>query len=165
MRACVCVCVCTPHVCRCVHVCAGVENARFASACTDAGLVFIGPSCSSLDLFGDKIKSRKLAIEAGVPVVPGSDHAIFSAEELTEYVAKEMPNDFPVIIKAAMGGGGRGIRVVRNTAGNNCTTHLSLRAPVACWRCLCMGGGREGVLVFATADTSCCCGGVARYST
>jgi len=75
------------------------ENAAFASACEDAGIVFIGPRASVIEALGSKSEARKLAQEAGVPVVPAP------AE-----------NEFPKLIKAALGGGGRGMRIVRNAA-------------------------------------------------
>jgi len=75
------------------------ENAAFASACEDAGIVFIGPRASVIEALGSKSEARKLAQEAGVLVVPAP------AE-----------NEFPKLIKAALGGGGRGMRIVRNAA-------------------------------------------------
>jgi propionyl-CoA carboxylase alpha chain len=73
------------------------ENAAFASACEEAGIVFIGPRASVIEALGSKIDARRLAQEAGVPVVPAP------AE-----------NEFPKLIKASLGGGGRGMRIVRN---------------------------------------------------
>jgi acetyl/propionyl-CoA carboxylase alpha subunit len=75
------------------------ENAAFASACEGAGIVFIGPRASVIEALGSKSEARKLAQEAGVPVVPAP------AE-----------NEFPKLIKASLGGGGRGMRIVRNAA-------------------------------------------------
>ncbi|KDE09592.1 pyruvate carboxylase [Microbotryum lychnidis-dioicae p1A1 Lamole] len=86
------------------------ENADFAKAVEDAGLLFVGPQPSVIDGLGDKIKARTLAIQIGVPVVPGTPGAISTYEEANDFVEKY---GFPVIIKAAMGGGGRGMRVVR----------------------------------------------------
>jgi pyruvate carboxylase len=82
------------------------ENADFARRCVQEGIVFIGPSPDQLDLFGDKISARELALSAGLPVVPGTpepvddDEAIAFAEEI----------GYPVMVKAAAGGGGRGMR-------------------------------------------------------
>src|SRR6478672_2699267 len=75
------------------------ENAEFAAACEDAGIVFIGPRASVIRALGSKSEARKLAQEAGVPVVP-----------------TPAENDFPKLIKASLGGGGRGMRIVRNAA-------------------------------------------------
>jgi acetyl-CoA carboxylase, biotin carboxylase subunit len=86
------------------------ENAGFARACEDAGIVFIGPSPEAIDRLGNKSAARKLAEEAGVPVVPGSDES-GSADEAVE-TAEDI--GYPVMVKAAAGGGGRGIRVAEN---------------------------------------------------
>ncbi|HEX3584674.1 MAG TPA: biotin carboxylase N-terminal domain-containing protein, partial [Candidatus Angelobacter sp.] len=75
------------------------ENAAFASACEDAGIVFIGPQASVIEALGSKSEARRLAQEAGVPVVP---------------LPKE--DEFPKLIKAALGGGGRGMRIVREAS-------------------------------------------------
>ncbi len=97
--------------CDCVHPGYGflAENADFARRCADAGLVFVGPRPAALSLFGDKVRSRKLAASLGVPVVPGSDDPVDSAAEATR-VAAEL--GYPVMLKAAAGGGGRGMRRV-----------------------------------------------------
>jgi acetyl-CoA carboxylase biotin carboxylase subunit len=83
------------------------ENAGFAAACRDAGLVFVGPSAEAIEKLGDKSAARRLAEEAEVPVVPGSEESA-SADEAVE-TAEEI--GYPVMVKAAAGGGGRGIRV------------------------------------------------------
>lgn len=87
------------------------ENADFARAVEKAGLIFIGPSGDIIDALGDKVSARNLAIAAGVPVVPGTEGAVDSFEDVKEFTDKY---GFPVIIKAAYGGGGRGMRVVRD---------------------------------------------------
>lgn len=87
------------------------ENPAFARACKKANIVFIGPPAELLELLGDKTSARNLAASAGVPVLPGSEQPVKSAGE-AEKVAGEI--GYPVIVKAAMGGGGRGMRVVRN---------------------------------------------------
>ncbi|KAI2662376.1 Pyruvate carboxylase, mitochondrial [Labeo rohita] len=87
------------------------ERADFAQACADAGVRFIGPSPEVVRKMGDKVEARGLAIKAGVPVVPGTDAPISSLQEAQEF-AKTY--GFPIIFKAAYGGGGRGMRVVRN---------------------------------------------------
>uniref|UniRef100_A0A8C1M1U0 Pyruvate carboxylase n=1 Tax=Cyprinus carpio TaxID=7962 RepID=A0A8C1M1U0_CYPCA len=87
------------------------ERADFAQACADAGVRFIGPSPEVVRKMGDKVEARALAIKAGVPVVPGTDAPISSLQEAEDF-AKTY--DFPIIFKAAYGGGGRGMRVVRD---------------------------------------------------
>ncbi|XP_026051799.1 pyruvate carboxylase, mitochondrial [Carassius auratus] len=86
------------------------ERADFAQACVDAGVRFIGPSPDVVRKMGDKVEARAIALSAGVPVVPGTDGPISSLQE-----AQEFSNSygFPIIFKAAFGGGGRGMRVVR----------------------------------------------------
>jgi len=86
------------------------ESPEFAQACEDAGIVFVGPTVENLNRFADKTSARKAAIAAGVPVVPGSDGALNTSEEVVEFVEGI---GLPVIIKASMGGGGKGMRVVR----------------------------------------------------
>lgn len=86
------------------------ERADFARACADAGLTFIGPSPEAIALLGDKAAAKRAAIAAGVPVVPGSPEEL-SDEQIAEWVAGER---LPVLLKAAGGGGGRGMRVVHS---------------------------------------------------
>ncbi len=86
------------------------ESPEFAKACAEAGITFVGPTIENLLTFSDKTTARSAAIAAGVPVVPGSDGALNSAEEVQEFVDKY---GLPVILKAAMGGGGKGMRVIR----------------------------------------------------
>lgn len=89
------------------------ENERFASELEKNGVVFIGPTVHNLQTFGDKTSARELAIKMNVPVVPGSDDAFATVGEAREYIENPANKcDYPVICKAAMGGGGRGIRVV-----------------------------------------------------
>lgn len=83
------------------------ENAAFATACAEAGIVFIGPPASAMHVMGDKVRARRAAIEAGVPVVPGSDGPIDSDGAR----AFGDTNGYPIALKAAAGGGGRGFRV------------------------------------------------------
>jgi acetyl-CoA carboxylase, biotin carboxylase subunit len=83
------------------------ENASFAAACRDAGLAFVGPSPEAIERMGNKSAARRIALEADVPVVPGSEDAA-SDDEAVE-TAEEI--GYPVMVKAAAGGGGRGIRV------------------------------------------------------
>jgi len=86
------------------------ENPAFARACEKAGVTFIGPTPDLLELLGDKTAARRLATSAGVPVLPGTEKPVKSAAEAKK-IAAEI--GYPVIVKAAMGGGGRGMRVVR----------------------------------------------------
>lgn len=86
------------------------ESPEFARACADADITFVGPTIDNLLKFSDKTMARKAAIAAGVPVVPGSDGPLETAEEVLAFV-KDI--GLPIIIKAAMGGGGKGMRVVR----------------------------------------------------
>jgi pyruvate carboxylase len=86
------------------------ENAAFARACEENGLNFVGPSADLLSRMGDKIEARKIADEAKVPTLPGTQDPVSDPKEAIQ-VAKKI--GFPLIIKAAFGGGGRGMRVVR----------------------------------------------------
>jgi acetyl-CoA carboxylase biotin carboxylase subunit len=86
------------------------ENASFAAACDDGGLTFIGPSAEAIEKMGNKSAARRIALEADVPVVPGSEESA-STDEAVE-TAEEI--GYPVMVKAAAGGGGRGIRVAEN---------------------------------------------------
>jgi pyruvate carboxylase len=85
------------------------ENPALPRACERAGITFVGPDARLLELLGDKRAARKLAESAGVPVVPGTDRPVKSAEEARKVAAGI---GFPLIVKAAFGGGGRGMRVV-----------------------------------------------------
>mgnify|MGYP003194704597 CR=1 FL=1 len=87
------------------------ENVAFAQRCEEEGIIFIGPKSIHLDMFGDKVKAREQAIAAGIPVIPGTDGPVNSLDEV-EVFAKQY--GFPVMIKAALGGGGRGMRLVEN---------------------------------------------------
>jgi acetyl-CoA carboxylase biotin carboxylase subunit len=89
------------------------ENAAFAAACREAGLAFIGPSAEAIDKMGNKSAARRLAREAEVPVVPGSDD-VSSADEAAETAERI---GYPIMVKAAAGGGGRGIRVAEEEDG------------------------------------------------
>ena len=90
------------------------ENAEFARACERAGIAFVGPRPELLDLLGDKVAARKLAREAGIPVLSGSDAPVLPGAE-AHAVAESL--GYPVIVKASMGGGGRGMRVVEAADG------------------------------------------------
>ena len=89
------------------------ENAAFADACAEAGVVFIGPPASSIRAMGGKSEAKALMQQAGVPLVPGY-HGEDQSPELLEYEAGRI--GYPVLIKASAGGGGKGMRVVREAA-------------------------------------------------
>ncbi len=89
------------------------ENPVFAQACEDEGIEFIGPTAKMMNSLGDKIQSKLVANSVGVPTVPGKDAAIESEEEAVEFARAA---GYPVMLKAAEGGGGRGMRVVRDEA-------------------------------------------------
>ncbi|MGH2353983.1 MAG: acetyl-CoA carboxylase biotin carboxylase subunit [Chloroflexota bacterium] len=89
------------------------ENASFARACAAAGIVFVGPTPEALALMGDKVAARKLAAEAGVPTVPGTADPIRDDREAGAAARRV---GYPLLIKAAAGGGGKGMRVVRAAA-------------------------------------------------
>jgi acetyl-CoA carboxylase biotin carboxylase subunit len=89
------------------------ENAGFAEACAGAGLIFVGPSAEAIRTMGDKVAARSAAHAAGVPVVPGSMGRVADIEEARHIL---IGTGFPVMIKAAAGGGGRGIRIANDLA-------------------------------------------------
>jgi acetyl-CoA/propionyl-CoA carboxylase biotin carboxyl carrier protein len=86
------------------------ENADFAQAVIDAGLIWIGPSPDAIDLLGDKVSARHIAERVGAPLAPGTIDPVTGADEVLEFVAQ---HGLPVAIKAAFGGGGRGLKVAR----------------------------------------------------
>jgi acetyl-CoA carboxylase, biotin carboxylase subunit len=85
------------------------ENARFVQACHEAGIKFIGPSAAAMEIMGSKTRARQQMEKAGVPFVPGTSRGLASLEELSR-TASEL--GFPVMLKAAAGGGGKGMRLV-----------------------------------------------------
>jgi acetyl-CoA carboxylase biotin carboxylase subunit len=87
------------------------ENAEFARACEQAGIVFIGPRSETIALMGEKTSARRLAVEAGVPVVPGTLEPL---EDLAAIRREAARIGFPVMLKAAGGGGGKGLRLVED---------------------------------------------------
>ncbi|MFF3090167.1 acetyl/propionyl/methylcrotonyl-CoA carboxylase subunit alpha [Streptomyces nojiriensis] len=89
------------------------ENAAFAQACADAGLVFIGPPAGAINLMGDKIRAKETVKAAGVPVVPGSSGSGLTDAELVSAAAEI---GMPVLLKPSAGGGGKGMRLVRDEA-------------------------------------------------
>lgn len=89
------------------------ENADFARAITAKGVAFIGPPPAAIDEMGDKVSSRKAALRGGAPIVPGTTEFVTSADEIRAFGAEF---GYPIAIKAAFGGGGRGMKVVRSEA-------------------------------------------------
>ncbi|WP_066066390.1 pyruvate carboxylase [Neobacillus soli] len=87
------------------------ENIHFAMRCEEEGIIFIGPKSTHLDMFGDKVKARKQAELAGIPVIPGSAGPVNNVTEVEEFAAV---CGYPIIIKASLGGGGRGMRIVKS---------------------------------------------------
>jgi acetyl-CoA carboxylase, biotin carboxylase subunit len=88
------------------------ENAAFAAACGDAGLIFIGPSPAAIALMGSKTAAREAAVRSGVPVVPGSDEAFGEAASDAEISRAASRIGYPLLVKAVAGGGGKGMRTV-----------------------------------------------------
>ncbi len=89
------------------------ENAAFSQRCRDEGIIFIGPSPNAISTMGDKITARKTMMEAGVPVVPGTKDKVTDEQQALEEISRI---GLPVMIKASAGGGGKGMRLVKNEA-------------------------------------------------
>ncbi len=87
------------------------ENLEFATRCQEEGLTFVGPSLHHLDIFGDKIKAKTAALDAGISSIPGSDGPVSSIDDVLAFGES---HGYPVMIKAALGGGGRGMRVAHD---------------------------------------------------
>ena len=87
------------------------EVSRFAEVCRSCNIEFIGPSADAMSMMGDKVRAREIAVQAGAPVVPGSQGAVDSGEDAVKIAHKV---GYPVLVKAGMGGGGRGMRVAHN---------------------------------------------------
>ena len=92
------------------------ENEAFAAACVDAGLTFIGPSPDAIEQMGSKIAARRIALAAGIPVVPGTDTALTVDVAGDDIAALADTIGYPVMVKAVAGGGGKGMRVVERPA-------------------------------------------------
>jgi acetyl-CoA carboxylase biotin carboxylase subunit len=109
--------------CEAIHPGVGFlsENAGFARSVVDAGIIFIGPDPDVIALLGDKVKARETAKRFGLPITPGTENAVSGAEEAKKALSML---GVPVIIKAAAGGGGKGMRIVRNK--NEITENLEL---------------------------------------
>jgi len=95
------------------------ENAEFASLCEASGIAFIGPSPEAIRLMGNKVHAREIARKAGVPIVPGTDSGIKNPTEAVSFAERV---GYPIMVKASMGGGGRGLRVVR--CGEELLAHM-----------------------------------------
>src|SRR5438132_12375931 len=87
------------------------ENAEFASLCEASGIACIGPSPEAIRLMGNKVHAREIARKAGVPIVPGTEKSVTNPTEALSFAAR---TGYPLMVKASMGGGGRGLHVVRN---------------------------------------------------
>src|SRR5438876_6271702 len=87
------------------------ENAEFATMCEASGITFIGPSPEAIRLMGNKVQAREIAKNAGVPIVPGTERGITDPSEAVSFAARV---GYPIMVKASMGGGGRGLRVVQD---------------------------------------------------
>ncbi|MFD2829850.1 pyruvate carboxylase [Corticicoccus populi] len=85
------------------------ENKEFATRCQEEGIIFVGPEIRHLEMFGDKVRARDTAIKTNLPIIPGSDGAVESFDEVQEFIDK---HGYPIIIKAISGGGGKGMRIV-----------------------------------------------------
>ena len=100
------------------------ENPDFARACRDAGMTFIGPTPDSMEALGDKVSSKEIARNAGVPVVPSSPVCFPGAAAVSEFVEQW---GFPLLVKAAAGGGGRGMRLVQRREDLNNSIEVASR--------------------------------------
>ena len=87
------------------------ENETFARRCAEEGIIFVGPELKHLDMFGDKVKARATAIEAGLPVIPGTDGPIEDYHKAADFANEA---GYPLMIKATSGGGGKGMRIVNS---------------------------------------------------
>src|SRR5699024_2177350 len=87
------------------------ENIELAKRCEEEGIIFIGPTSTHLDMFGDKVKAKAQAIDAGLPIIPGSNGPVSSISEVESFANE---HGYPIIIKASLGGGGRGMRIVNH---------------------------------------------------
>ena len=118
------------------------ENDRFAALCEQCHIIFIGPTADVIRRLGNKSNARNTMIAAGVPVIPGSKEPLYHAEEALA-IAEEV--GYPVIVKAALGGGGKGMRVAYHQdelENAFMTAQKESMAPAGCWRCQWRAGHR-----------------------
>jgi len=144
------------------------ENAAFARGVIDAGLTWIGPPPAAIDALGDKVAARRIAQEVGAPLTPGTDGPVSSADEVRAFAARY---GLPVAIKAAHGGGGRGLKVARTEAEIGEMYESAVREAVAAFgrgECFverylerprhvetqCLADAHGGVVVVSTRDCS-----------
>ncbi|HXZ77669.1 MAG TPA: biotin carboxylase N-terminal domain-containing protein, partial [Streptosporangiaceae bacterium] len=144
------------------------ENAAFARAVIGAGLTWIGPPPAAIDALGDKVAARRIAQEVGAPLAPGTDGPVSGVDEVDAFVAR---HGLPVAIKAAHGGGGRGLKVVRSAAEIGEMYESAVREAVAAFgrgECFverylerprhvetqCLADTHGGVVVISTRDCS-----------
>lgn len=106
------------------------ENAEFARLCAENEIIFVGPSDKVISLMGDKATARKMAMEAGVPCTPGSEGVL---DDVSAARRKADELGYPVILKASAGGGGRGMRIVRNEAEFDRQFQEAVREAKACF--------------------------------
>jgi len=104
------------------------ENAGFAQAVLDAGLIWIGPPPAAIESLGDKVAARRIAATVGAPMAAGTDGPVSGVDEVDAFVSR---HGLPIAIKAAFGGGGRGLKVVRDSAGITEAYESAVREAVA----------------------------------
>lgn len=100
------------------------ENSRLAQRCAEEGIIFVGPSPEHLAMLGDKIQAKQAAIKAGLKTIPGTEEPVQDVSEVVDFAATY---GYPVLIKAAMGGGGRGMRVVHSEADVRSAYDMAVR--------------------------------------
>ena len=144
------------------------ENADFARAVIDAGLTWIGPPPAAIDALGDKVAARRIAAAVGAPMAPGTDSPVSGVEEVDAFAAR---HGLPIAIKAAYGGGGRGLKVVRSADQIASQYESAVREAVASFgrgECFveryldrprhvetqCLADSRGNVVVVSTRDCS-----------
>ena len=144
------------------------ENAAFAQAVIDAGLIWIGPPPAAIDSLGDKVAARQIAAAVGAPMAAGTDGPVSDVEEVDAFVSR---HGLPIAIKAAFGGGGRGLKVVRTPAEIGEAYESAVREAVAAFgrgECFverylhhprhvetqCLADARGNVVVISTRDCS-----------
>ncbi len=107
------------------------ENAGFARACREAGIAFVGPSAEVIEALGDKIAAKRIAADAGVPIVPGIADDDMARDRDAALLAAAAALPFPLLVKASAGGGGRGMRIVRSPEDLAAVVALARREALA----------------------------------